>query len=105
MRILVVEDERDLRRLTAKRLTEEGYSVDACENGEDALQYLDMAEYDAVILDIMLPKLDGLSVLRTMRMQKNRTPVLLLTAKSAVEDKVCLLYTSDIQIPVGRFIL
>ena len=88
MRILVVEDERELRKLTTKRLVEEGYSVDACEDGEDALQYLAMAEYDAVILDILLPKVDGLSVLRTMRQQKNRTPVLLLTAKGAVEDKV-----------------
>lgn len=88
MRILVVEDERELRKLTTKRLVEEGYSVDACEDGEDALQYLAMAEYDAVILDILLPKVDGLSVLRTMRKQKNRTPVLLLTAKGAVEDKV-----------------
>lgn len=88
MRILVVEDEQNLRSLTVKRLEEEGYSVDACEDGKEALEYASMTEYDAIILDILLPKLDGLQVLRTLRAKKDRTPVLLLTARGAVEDKV-----------------
>ncbi len=88
MRILVVEDEQNLRSLTVKRLEEEGYSVDACEDGREALEYASMTEYDAIILDILLPKLDGLQVLRTLRAKKDRTPVLLLTARGAVEDKV-----------------
>lgn len=88
MRLLLVEDEESLRTITAKRLSGEGYSVDACADGEDALVYLAAAEYDAVILDILLPKRDGLSVLRQMRSERNATPVLLLTALGTVHDRV-----------------
>lgn len=88
MRILVVEDERDLNRVITKRLEKEGYSVDSCFNGEDALDYMETGEFDAVILDIMMPKMDGLEVVRLMRSRQNNTPVLFLTAKDSVADRV-----------------
>ncbi len=88
MRILIAEDERDLNALLRKRLKEADYSVDSCYDGEEALDYLDGAEYDAVVLDIMMPKLDGLAVLRTLRRRGSCVPVLLLTAKDSVEDRV-----------------
>ena len=88
MRLLYAEDEKSLRTLIAKRLTEDGYSIDVCCDGREALDYLAVTEYDAVILDIMMPKLDGLSVLRQLRREGRRTPVLLLTAKGSVEDRV-----------------
>lgn len=88
MRILIAEDERDLNRLVSARLTAEHYSVDSCYDGEEALEYLQSAEYDAVVLDIMMPKKDGLSVLRQMRRSGDSTPVILLTAKDSIEDRV-----------------
>lgn len=88
MRILVVEDERDLNRIIAKRLMKEGYSVDCCYDGEEALSYMETGEFDAIILDIMMPKMSGLEVVRTMRARKNTTPVLFLTAKDSVSDRV-----------------
>ena len=88
MRILIAEDERDLNALLRKRLKEADYSVDSCYDGEEALDYLDGAEYDAVVLDIMMPRLDGLAVLRTLRRRGNSVPVLLLTAKDSVEARV-----------------
>ena len=88
MRILVAEDERDLNRVLTKRLKNEGYCVDSCFDGEEALACLDMGEFDAVILDIMMPKADGLTVLKTMRTKQDRTPVLFLTAKDSIEDRV-----------------
>ncbi len=88
MRILIAEDERELNELIAQRLQKEHYSVDVCYDGEAALDYLRMADYDALILDIMMPKLDGWSVLQTLRENKNDIPVLLLTAKDSVEDRV-----------------
>ena len=88
MRLLYAEDEDSLRELTAKRLTEAGYSVDACADGLEALDYLAVTEYDAVILDILMPRLDGLSVLRQMRREGKKAPVLLLTAKGSVTDRV-----------------
>jgi two-component system copper resistance phosphate regulon response regulator CusR len=88
MRLLLVEDEADLRKITVKRLSSEGHSVDACENGEDALDYAMATEYDVIILDIMLPKSDGLTVLRHLRAQGKKTPVILVTAKDSVEDRV-----------------
>lgn len=88
MRILIAEDERDLNRLLVKKLTAESYSVDACANGEEALDCLACARYDAVILDIMMPKTDGLEVLKFMRRKKDTTPVLLLTARDSVEYRV-----------------
>lgn len=88
MRILIAEDEKDLNGILASRLKSEHYSVDSCYDGEEACAYLDSAEYDAVILDIMMPKLDGLSVLKRMRNGNDGTPVLLLTAKDSIEDRV-----------------
>lgn len=88
MRILLAEDERSLSRAVAALLEKHHYSVDAVHDGEDALAYLGTGNYDGVILDIMMPKLDGLEVLRQLRQRRNPVPVLLLTAKSEVEDKV-----------------
>ncbi len=88
MRILIVEDEQDLQNILVKRLKAEHYSVDACGNGRDALDYIAMASYDLIVLDIMIPGIDGLEVLRRMRDERNTTPVLLLTAKDAIEDRV-----------------
>ena len=70
MRILIAEDEKDLNRILVSRLEAEHYSVDACFNGQEALEYLESAEYDAAVLDIMMPVMDGLSVLRKLREQK-----------------------------------
>nr|WP_294495445.1 response regulator transcription factor [uncultured Mediterraneibacter sp.] len=88
MRLLIAEDEKDLNQIITGRLKAEHYSVDACFDGKEALEYLESAEYDAVILDIMMPVMDGLSVLRKMRQRNDHTPVLLLTAKDSVEDRV-----------------
>lgn len=88
MRLLVAEDERDLNRLIRKTLEKEGYGVDACFDGEEALDYLALTDYDAVILDIMMPKKNGLQVLKYIRANKKNTPVLLLTARDSVQDRV-----------------
>ncbi|MFT3986006.1 MAG: response regulator transcription factor [Lachnospiraceae bacterium] len=88
MRILVVEDEPDLNDVIVKKLESEHYAVDWCMNGDEALDYINCAEYDAVILDIMLPGINGLEVLRRIRSQSNKTPVLLLTARDSIEDRV-----------------
>ena len=88
MRILLAEDERSLSRAIIALLEKHNYSADAVYDGQEALDYLEAENYDAVILDIMMPRLDGLSVLRTLRERGSQIPVLLLTAKSAVEDKV-----------------
>ncbi len=88
MRILVVEDAVDMNRLIVKTLTKSGYSVDGCYNGEEALDYMLGAEYDGIVLDVMMPKLDGYELLRRMRANGNDTPVLFLTARDAVSDRV-----------------
>ncbi len=88
MRILVVEDEKKLNDLLVKKLKLEHYSVDACFDGNDALDYVAFAEYDAIILDIMLPGISGLEFLKRIRSQNNKTPVLLLTARDSIEDRV-----------------
>lgn len=88
MRILIVEDELDLQNVLKKRLMAEHYSVDVCDNGQDAIDFIDMTSYDVIVLDIMLPGLNGLEILQKMRKQNNQTPVLLLTAKDSVEDRV-----------------
>ncbi len=93
MRILYAEDNHDLRTVTAKRLRAEGFGVDECPDGEEALFYLESASYDVVILDIMMPKKDGLFVLKKIRDTHNPVPVLLLTAKDAVSDRVAGLNT------------
>ena len=88
MKILIVEDEKTLCRTIGKHLTAAGYTVDMCFDGDEALYYIEGTEYDAVVLDIMLPGIDGLTILKTIREREDLTPVLLLTAKSTVEDKV-----------------
>ncbi|MBQ3104786.1 MAG: response regulator transcription factor [Lachnospiraceae bacterium] len=88
MRILVVEDTKDMNRLIVKTLTKAGYNVDGCFHGEEALEYLAGAEYDAMILDIMMPKMDGYTLLQKLRERGEELPVLFLTAKDAVADRV-----------------
>ncbi|MED9822081.1 MAG: response regulator transcription factor [Christensenellales bacterium] len=88
MRILYAEDERDLNDIVTRKLRDEGYSVDSCDNGQDAWDSLQAAEYDGVVLDVMMPRMDGLTVLRRLRQMGRSTPVLLLTARDAVSDRV-----------------
>ena len=88
MRILIAEDEKDMNRLIKKTLEKEGYGVDSCFDGEEALYYLEHTEYDAAILDIMMPKQDGLSVLKTIRKKGLELPVMFLTAKDSIPDRV-----------------
>jgi len=88
LRILVIEDEPSLLKIISKRLKEEGYSVDIARNGREGDSFLNSAEYDCIILDIMLPMVDGLTLLRKLRARKKTTPVLLLTARDSVDDKV-----------------
>lgn len=88
MRLLIAEDERPLARAVKAILEHNHYSVDVVYDGEEALDYLGTGNYDGVLLDIMMPKLDGITVLKKLRERGDRTPVLLLTAKSEVEDKV-----------------
>ncbi len=86
MRLLVVEDDRDLNESLCRRLKKAGNAVDSCFDGDDAIDYIDAGEFDAVIMDIMMPKKDGLEVLRELRNSGNLIPVLLLTAKDTTED-------------------
>ena len=88
MRVLVVEDEPRLNELIVKKLKTEHYSVDACLRGDEVRDFLHGAEYDAIVLDIMLPGKSGLAVLQEMRMQNDKTPVLLLTARDSIQDRV-----------------
>ena len=88
MRVLVVEDERDLNNIITKYLKKNNFNVDNVFDGEEALDYLNSTEYDLVILDIMMPKINGYEVLKTMRKENNDTPVLMLTAKDGIDDKV-----------------
>lgn len=88
MRILLAEDEQDLNGIITQKLVSDGYSVDSCRDGEEAMDYLSCTEYDAVILDIMMPKADGYTVLRYLRDAGNTTPVMFLTAKDAISDRV-----------------
>ena len=88
MRILVVEDEKKINDIIVKILKQEKYGVDSCFDGEEALDYIFSVEYDAIILDIMLPKLDGFEVLKKARAKGIKSPVLFLTARERVEDRV-----------------
>ncbi len=88
MRILVAEDEKLLNEMITKTLTQEGYCVDSCFNGEEALHFLRMGEFDAVIMDIMMPKTAGITAVKTMRANKDSTPVIFLTAKDSIADRV-----------------
>lgn len=88
VRILVAEDEKDLNRIITNTLKDEGYSVDSCYDGAEALEYLSCAGYDAAVLDIMMPKMDGYEVVKSMRAKNDPTPVLFLTARDTVDDRV-----------------
>ncbi|MBO4750606.1 MAG: response regulator transcription factor [Lachnospiraceae bacterium] len=88
MRLLLAEDEEELSEALAAVLRHNNYSVDAVYDGQEALDYLEGQEYDGVILDIMMPKKSGIELLKTIRAQKNQVPVLLLTAKTQVDDRV-----------------
>lgn len=88
MRILIAEDEKDLNSIITRQLTNEGYSVDSCENGADAIRILSYTDYDAVVLDIMMPKADGFEVLRSLRSAGKSVPVLFLTARDSISDRV-----------------
>ena len=88
MRVLVVEDEKDLNRVITRKLKAEGYSVDSCFDGAEALDYMEMTPYDVIVMDIMMPEKNGYQVLKEMREKGNRSPVLFLTARDALEDRV-----------------
>ena len=88
MRLLVVEDQKDLNEIIVRKLEREGYAVDCCYDGKDALDYLFGAEYDGIILDILLPGMTGLGVLKELRGKGDDTPVLLLTALGDLDDRV-----------------
>ena len=88
MRILIAEDERDLNRIITQKLTSDGYSVDSAYDGKEAINILSYTDYDAVILDVMMPKADGFEVLKALRDSGKKTPVLFLTARDSLRDKV-----------------
>lgn len=88
MRLLLAEDERDLNRIITKKLISAGFSVDSCYDGKEAFLYLSSAEYDGAVLDVMMPGMDGFTVLKRMRGEGISTPVLFLTARDSVEDRV-----------------
>ena len=88
MRLLLADDEKDLVDALEAMLKHNNYSVDVVNNGQDALDYLMLDEYDGAILDVMMPQMDGITVVKKLRENKKNTPILLLTAKSEVEDKV-----------------
>ena len=88
MKILVVEDERDLNRIITKHLKRNNYSVDSCFDGEEALDFVSYSDYDLIITDIMMPNVDGYEFIKRLRESKNNTPVIMLTAKDTLEDKI-----------------
>ena len=88
MRILLAEDEKALARAVAKIFEKNNYSVDVVYNGEDALDYIEAGNYDAAVLDIMMPKMYGITVLKKVREAGNQIPILMLTAKAEIDDKV-----------------
>jgi two-component system, OmpR family, response regulator len=88
MRILVVEDDNKIASFIAKGLKQAGYAVDRCADGEEALVLAETTTYDAAVVDVMLPKLDGLSFIQRMRSQKIRTPVIILSAKASLDDRI-----------------
>lgn len=88
MKILVVEDEKDLNRVITKHFKKNNYSVDSCFDGEQALDYVLYGEYDLIITDIMMPKIDGYEFIKQLRVKGNSTPVIMLTAKDSLDDKI-----------------
>ena len=88
MKLLLAEDEQSLSKALTAILEHNGYTVDAVYDGIEALEYLEMGEYDGVILDIMMPRMDGMTALQKIREKGNQVPILMLTAKSEIDDKV-----------------
>ena len=88
MRVLLVEDEPKIADFVQRGLTEEGYAVDVADDGEEGLEWPSIADFDVILLDVMLPVLDGLTVCRTMRERGVTTPIIMLTAKDAIDDRV-----------------
>ncbi len=88
MRVLIAEDEMDLNTILNMKLADAGYSVDSCYDGQEAMLYLEAADYDLVILDINMPKADGFAVLESLRRAGKKTPVLFLTARDSISDRV-----------------
>ncbi len=88
MRVLIVEDERKISSYLKRGLNEQGYAVDTAFTGQEALDWAEAAPYDIIILDILLPEMDGLTVCRELRKRNNRTPILMLTARDTVDDRV-----------------
>lgn len=88
MRVLVVEDEQRIADFIEKGLTESGYAVDVAADGDDALAWTDIVDYDVIVLDVMLPKRDGIDVCRTLRTRGVSIPILMLTARDAIDDRV-----------------
>ncbi|MBR6567840.1 MAG: response regulator transcription factor [Clostridia bacterium] len=88
MRILIAEDEKNLNRILVKQFKGLGYSVDSCFDGESVFDFLAGAEFDAIVMDVMMPRKDGFEVLKEMRAANNRTPVIFLTAKAEIRDRV-----------------
>ncbi len=88
MRILLAEDEKDLNRLITKKLEKAGYAIDSCFDGEEAWDYINITEYDVAVLDVMMPKMDGFALVKKMRSEGKETPVIFLTARDGVEDRI-----------------
>lgn len=88
MRILIAEDEKALSKVLVKIFEKNNYSVDSVDNGADAIDYIEAGNYDVVVLDVMMPKADGITVLKKIRAEGNQVPVLILSAKSEIDDKV-----------------
>ena len=88
MRILVIEDEKQLLKIIGERLKEEGYTTDLVRNGMEGLHFVESLDYDCIILDLMLPTIDGFSILKKLRARKINIPILILTAKDTIKDKV-----------------
>src|SRR5947209_5037690 len=88
MRLLLVEDDARIARFVAKGLREESYAVDAVENGNDAVYQTEINDYDLIVLDVMIPGIDGFAVCKAIRAGGKRTPILMLTAKDGVDDRI-----------------
>ncbi|WP_028950027.1 response regulator transcription factor [Sulfurihydrogenibium subterraneum] len=88
MKVLIIEDDKELSHLIAKRLKEEGFTVQQAFDAEEGISYTTYEEYDVIVLDIMLPKMSGYEVIRQLRKKKIKTPILVLSAKGEIEDKV-----------------
>ncbi len=88
MRILLAEDDRRIANFVSQGLRENAYAVDVADNGEDALYQLSSSDYDLIILDVMMPTKDGFEVFRELQQSGNKTPILMLTARDAIEDRI-----------------